>query len=360
MDNVPEPKLTGASVILRLGAIGIVLLIIAGLFAYAAGWLTPHAVTPARITDRFEQLNGKHPGFRRNHAKGLCFTGWFESNGQGTTLSKSIVFQSGRIPVVGRFSLAIGMPYAADEGATARGFAVFFKLPNGEEWRTATVSVPVFPVSTPEAFYDFMLATAPDPATGKPDADRVKAFLADHPETQKALPIIMGQPTASGFANTTYNSLDAFRFINAAGGVAYVRWSWVPVEPFKPGVAHPELVGTNYLFDDLIADVHQQPLKWHLILTVAQPGDPTDDATIPWPAGRQQVDAGTLTVDNVESDDTSPTRNINFDPLVLPNGIEPSDDPLLSARSAVYSRSFTRREGEPKTPSAVTPAEVQK
>ena len=51
---------------------------------------------------------------------------------------------------------------------------------------------------------------------------------------------------------------------------------------------------------------------------------------------RRQVDVGTLTINQVESDDTSPARDINFDPLVLPDGIAPSDDPLLSARSAVY------------------------
>jgi len=44
---------------------------------------------------------------------------------------------------------------------------------------------------------------------------------------------------------------------------------------------------------------------------------------------------------------------VNFDPLVLPAGIVGSDDPLLSARSAAYSQSFTRRAGEPKVPSAV-------
>jgi len=45
---------------------------------------------------------------------------------------------------------------------------------------------------------------------------------------------------------------------------------------------------------------------------------------------------------------------------VLPAGITPSDDPLLSARSAVYSQSFTRREGEVKQPSAITQADVRK
>jgi catalase len=63
-----------------------------------------------------------------------------------------------------------------------------------------------------------------------------------------------------------------------------------------------------------------------------------------------------LTIDHVESEDTSPTRDINFDPLILPAGITASDDPLLSARSAAYSQSFTRREGERKQPSAISSA----
>jgi catalase len=135
----------------------------------------------------------------------------------------------------------------------------------------------------------------------------------------------------------------------------------VPVQPFAPASSSPpEKADTNYLFDALIASVHAHPLQWHLIVSVGQSGDVTSDATLPWPQDRQQVDVGTLTIDHVESEDTSPARDINFDPLVLPNGIEPSDDPLLSARSAAYARSFTRREGEPKDPSAVSTAETGK
>jgi catalase len=96
------------------------------------------------------------------------------------------------------------------------------------------------------------------------------------------------------------------------------------------------------------------------MMTVAHPGDVPNDASIPWPDGREQVDVGTLTLDSVESDDTSPAREINFDPLVLPAGMAPSDDPLLSARSAVYSRDFTKRAGETKEPGAITPSEVRK
>jgi catalase len=95
------------------------------------------------------------------------------------------------------------------------------------------------------------------------------------------------------------------------------------------------------------------PLQWHLIVTVGQPGDATDDPTIPWPGDREHVDVGTLTIDHAESEAPGNCRDTNFDPLVLPSGIEPSDDPLLSTRSAAYSESFRRREGEKKTPSAV-------
>lgn len=104
--------------------------------------------------------------------------------------------------------------------------------------------------------------------------------------------------------------------------------------------------------------MHTHPLQWRLVLTIGQPGDPTDDATIAWPADREKIEAGTLTIDRIESEDTSPCRTINFDPLVLPDGIAASDDPLLSARSAAYSVSFTRRVGERVSPSAVSPSEI--
>ncbi len=339
---------------------GIILAGIICLFAYAGGWLTPGVLTPARFADRFEALNGSHSGFRRNHAKGVCVSGYFESNGKGAALSKASIFQQWRVPVLGRFSLSGGQPYAADSAQTVRGLGIRFQSPNGEEWRTAMVNLPVFPAKTPQAFYELLLDSAPDPATGKPDPARMKAFLDANPETAKAFQVIGAGQKSSGFANSTFNSLNAFRFINAAGAVSFVRWSLLPLQPFEAIAAGQGSTDTNHLFDSLIAGIHGHPLCWRLVITVAQPGDPTDDATLPWPPDRQQVEVGILTINHVESDDTSLARDINFDPLVLPNGIAASDDPILSARSAVYSQSFTRREGEHKEPSAISPGETEK
>jgi catalase len=223
------------------------------------------------------------------------------------------------------------------------------------------ISLPVFPVSTPQAFYEMLLASEPDPESHKPDPKKMEAFLARHPESARALGIIKSHSPSSGFENTTFNSVNAFRFVNAAGASIRVRWSMAPVQPFAAANTAPAAgADKNYLFDALIASIHQHPLQWRLTITVGQPGDVTDDATIPWPEGREQVDVGTVTLNSVESDDTSLARDINFDPLVLPSGMAPSGDPLLSARSAVYSQSYTRRAGEVKEPSAITPSEVRK
>jgi catalase len=65
--------------------------------------------------------------------------------------------------------------------------------------------------------------------------------------------------------------------------------------------------------------------------------------SLPWPEDRRHVDAGLVSIDRVASEDNGSCTDVNYDPLVLPSGIEPSDDPLLSARSAAYARSFTLR-----------------
>ncbi|WP_454683892.1 catalase family peroxidase [Ancylobacter moscoviensis] len=343
-----------------LGATGLVLAGVAGAFAYTGGFLSPGKLTQSRFIDRFQALNGVHPGFRRNHAKGVCVTGSFASNGAGTRLSRAAVFAPGSVPVIGRFAVGIGKPFMPDNETEVRSLALSFRPAGGEEWRTGINDIPAFPVRTPEAFYELMGASAADPATGKPDPARMQAFLAAHPESARALGLIRARPFSTGFANASYNSLDAFRFVNAEGVSTPVRWILAAVDPYVAQTPAPDAPrDPNYLFDALIARMQQAPLQYRLVVTIGQPGDPTDDATQPWPADRERVEVGTLTLDHIEAEAPGNCRDINYDPLVLPDGIAPSDDPLLSARSAAYSVSFTRRAGEEKTPSQVQVPETQ-
>jgi catalase len=344
--------LTRPAALIRLAGIGMVVLGVAVAFAAAAGWLSPGRLDPGRLIDRFEAVNGPHPGFRRNHAKGVCFTGLFESNGNGARLSTASVFAPGRVPVIGRFALAGGLPMMPDGPAAVRSLAIEFQLPDGQQWRTGMNDIPVFPLRDPQAFYEQLAVAAPDPKTGKPDPAKIQAFLSAHPETAKALAAIKAQPFSSGFANASYNALNAFLLVDGAGARHPVRWSMVATDSFAPEPA--ETPGDrNYLFDALEARVKQAPVQWRLVLILGRADDPTDDATLPWPADREKVEAGTLTVSALQGEDRGSCRDVNFDPLVLPSGIVASDDPLLSARSATYARSFERRERGTKPPSAV-------
>ena len=356
--------LTPAATAARLAVIGVALSIVVVVFAAVGGWLAPRRLTQDRVMQAFEEVNGAHPGFRRNHAKGVCVYGWFDSNGAAAALSRAGVLQAGaRAQVIGRFALAGGMPAQADTPLQVRSMALRFLPRGGGEWRTGMNNIPVFPVNSAQAFYDQLLLGKPDPVTGKPDPAALPAFLAQHPETARALTLIKARPISSGFADSVFNSLNAFRFVNAAGVSTAVRWAMEPLQPVV-AAAPAQTAGAdrNFLFDDLIAQVRQRALQWRLMVTVGESGDPTSDATLPWPAERQRIDAGTLTLDAVSSEDGGGAcTDINYDPLVLPAGIEASDDPLLSARSAAYARSFTLRAGEQarKAASAVTAQEVR-
>ncbi len=77
-----------------------------------------------------------------------------------------------------------------------------------------------------------------------------------------------------------------------------------------------------------------------------QPGDPVNDASKTWPADRKVLNAGTLVLERTQAQDNGECRDINYDPLILPQGIEGSEDPLLVARSAAYASSYLRRTSE--------------
>lgn len=329
-----------------------------GGFSVARGWLAPPAqLTATELTDRLEEINGRHDGFRRNHAKGLSASGTFTSTGHAQEISEATVFRPATFPVVGRFSLSGGMPCAADAVNTVRGFALQFTLPYGEQWRTAMVSIPVFLDRTPEEFITRMSLSKPDPKTGRPNKKKLAAYLTDHPGTVAAMKIVHAQTPSSGFENSTFHGLNAFGFTNADGATVPVRWKLIPDQEYTPTASTPS--SEDYLFESLIRASAAAPLTWRLVLTVGEPGDPTDDATTPWPESRRTITAGTVTIDSVETEQAGNARDVNFNPLVLPAGIVPLDDPLLSARSSVYIRSFTRRVNEPKHPSQVNVGEVR-
>ena len=343
---------------IALALIAALLGVVALAFAWAGGWLSPRRIGGVVIANSLQDNLGKpEPGWRRAHTKGLCVSGHFDANGAGTTLSRAALFPEGRIPVIGRFSLGGGDPMAADGRPTFHSMALLFRLAGGEQWRMAMDHTPIFPVATPADFVAFQVAGIPDPATHKPDPAKLQAYMAKHPETQAFLDYMKSAPLPSSFANGTYYSINAFRFVDAAGAAHAVRWQFEPETPFAAlDKATLDAQPRDFLFVDALKRLTAGSMRWHMIIVLANPGDRTDNATIAWGPGHRRVDVGTLTLDRAATEAAGDCRDYNFDPLVLPRGVTASDDPLLPARSAAYAVSFRRRAIEGPRPDALTQA----
>jgi catalase len=330
---------------LRVAIIVAIPLLICVLFGWAWGALTPDRLSPDKLVNVLEKTGGVHPGYRRNHAKGLCVAGYFEGNGRASALSKADVFRVERTPVIGRLAIAGGNPNAPDGAVPVRSMALQFKSASGQEWRTGMNALPFFTVATPQGFLDQQTASIPDPATGKPDPAKIQAFMAQHPESKPFFAWVKSAVPTSSWASDNYNSLNAFRVTNAQGETRAVRWSMQAQTASTPITAE-EKADPLFLQKDLKQRLAQGPLKWDLVLTLAGKNDPTNDASKAWTDDRQKVTAGTLVLTSAQDQADGNCRDINYDPLILPDGISGSDDPLLSARSAAYSSSFNRRTHE--------------
>jgi catalase len=337
-----------------LALIGIVVAVGVAAFAYTAGWLSPARLTPNKFVEAFAPPTGVSLGHRRNHAKGICFTGIFESNGAGSALSHAQVFSSGRYPVLGRFNLGTPDANAPDASVRVRGLGLRITTPDGQEWRSATISPPFFPVSTPQAFYELLRAS------GSKDPNAMPAFVAANPEFAKFGAWAKSAPWTGSYAEERFNSVNSFVFVDGAGAEHVVRWSLLPAAQAVP-VPPEELAkrGPDFLEQEIAERVAKAPQRWTMVVTVANPGDPTADPSQPWPADRRTVEVGTLTAQQVEAERDGPCRDINFDPTVLPSGIHTSDDPFPAARSSVYAKSYDLRTAEakdyPRTPTGEKP-----
>lgn len=327
-------------------------------FLWAGGGFSPDRVTQNRLMAELHNAGSYGHGFRRAHAKGGCVSGWFDASGDAAAhLSQAAVFHERHVPVIGRFALAVGQPYAPDSATTVRSMALRLMPPDAPEWRTGMNDPPVLPLRDARDASDFFASQQIDPATGKPDPARTKAFGVTHPWLRPAAEENARRFISSGFADDTFHSLDSFILVAADGRKTAVRWAMMPMEPAMP--SNGKAGDHEYLFRKLISDIHDHPLQWHLVMTVAGAHDVINDPSQIWAQDDQTIDAGTLTLNAIESEDGGPCTDITFDPLVLPPGIQPSDDPILQVRSAAYMRSFLRRSGEKRGPSAVTPDLIQ-
>ncbi|HUX64452.1 catalase [Sulfuricella sp.] len=171
-------------------------------------------VTADHVVTAIESTFGVAPGERRNHTKGVCALGEFVGTPEAAAYSRSVMFSGRPVPVIARFSLAGGNPKAPDTAKSARGMALEFKLPDGGLQHMTMLNTPVFGAAQPRTFLDMMIATKPDPATGKPDPEKIKAFKASHPDNLAQATFLADNNPPRSYANSAYFGIHTFKQVH--------------------------------------------------------------------------------------------------------------------------------------------------
>jgi catalase len=252
--------------------------------------------------------------------------------------------------VTARFSNSTGIPVIPDndDNASPRGFAVRFNLPekNGRRVHTDTVShsTPHFPARNGAEFGEFLAAIIASPP-GTPSPSPVEQFVGGHPGTLEF--VTAPKPFPISFATEGFFGLNAFKFIAADGKETYVRYEWVPVA----GLSHlsadeAKSKSANYLSEELKERVGKGPIQFKYLAQIAEEGDPTDNIQTHWPESRKKVELGTLTLESFVEQDAEQQQQTIFDPIPRVDGIEPSDDPILEFRAALYLISGRERRAD--------------
>jgi catalase len=300
------------------------------------------------ILQQFDLIFGLHPGFRPAHAKGTMLTGKFTPSPGAASLTRAPHLHRESTPVTVRFSNSTGIPLVPDNdpNANPRGLAIRFQLAEHVHTDIVSHSTDGFPTRTGQEFLEFLRALASsDPS--KPSGSPLEAFLGTHP---KALAFVQTpKPVPSSFARESYFGITAMRFTNQAGVSRYGRYRIVP----EAGNDHlPDTVAaaksTNFLFDELAERIARGPIVFHILAQLANDGDTVDDATIHWPEERAVLDLGAITLTEPVADNAQEQKYIIFDPIPRIEGIDPSDDPLLELRAAIYLLSGRRRRAAPE------------
>jgi catalase len=304
-------------------------------------------VDASQFVDSFERTFGKFDGFRRSGAKGVCAVGEFVGSAEGRQLSTASAFSGKPVPVIARFSVGGANPKAADNAKSQRNLALQFDLPGGEVWQMGNISAPIFGAATPEQFLGRVQSLGPDPETKKPNPDKIKAFADANPDVLLQGKYFASQPVPASFGKLNYWGVHAFAFVNARGQKQFGKWVFEPVGGTQ-GLSEDEAKGKgpDFLIDDLRQRVGADGVAFDFKLQLAQPGDKIDSAVVPLPEDRPKLTLGRLTIKSVSADATGACVAITYNPTTLPKGVEPSADPLLTARAAPYGVSLGRRLGE--------------
>ena len=295
------------------------------------------------VVDAINDISGAHEGHRAAHAKGTLVRGVFTPSGAGLTTAAHM--GDALVPVTARFSNGGGNPVIPDYAKESRGLALKFYLPDSSKTDIVALSLPCFFVRTPEDFLGFTRARKPDPETGRPDLEKVGAWLGEHPEAGPAIQAALSAHPPESYATVAYNSIHSFKWTAPDGTERWVRYRFEP-EAGERTLSEEEARarGRDYLQAEIVG---RDVAAFRYMVVIADENDAVNDPTLAWPDDRETVEVGRLELSGPDLERERGDDILVFDPTRVTDGIDLSEDPILRFRPRAYAASVTRRSGAP-------------
>ncbi len=294
-----------------------------------------------KTVDQIEKVFDIPAGYRRAHARGKSYKAKFTATGSAEQLTIAPHFQKGETRALVRFSHFSPDPTWADAMSPVKGMAVQFRLPDGQATNIVGVTSPIFFAKTPEIFSE-MIGVVKSFKKGKPSLKELGSLLIDYPESGAMIKNIRKMQAPSSFATGQYHAIHAFYFINQQGQRQPIKYIW---EPEKVATLSPIDV-IKLPIGSFEADIEDRmakgPVNFRLDVVLGQANDPTDDPTVEWPQDRERLTIGYLAL----TEEDAEVDKIVFDPTLVTQGIECSEDRILNFRHNAYQISHQRRMSE--------------
>ena len=144
----------------------------------------------------------------------------------------------------------------------------------------------------------------------------IEQFLSTHPAALKF--VTTPRPAPVSFGTLAFYGINAFKFTNAKGAVKYDRYQMIPAaDEAVLDAADAAKAANNYLMDEVLQRIAKSPVKFTLYATVAVEGDSTIDGTQIWPADRERMELGTLSLTKTPDEQVLAQKKLLFNPLSL-------------------------------------------
>ncbi|WP_428695974.1 catalase [Stenotrophomonas chelatiphaga] len=313
-----------------------------------AGANGPALLQDVQLIQKLQRFDRERIPERVVHARGTGVRGQFTASADLSALTRALLFTPGETtPVFVRFSSVVHGNHSPETLRDPRGFATKFYTREGN-WDLVGNNFPTFFIRDAIKFPDMVHAFKPDPRTNLDDDARRFDFFSHVPEATRTLTqLYSNEGTPAGYRFMDGNGVHAYKLVNAAGDVHYVKFNWKSLQGTRnlDPTQVEAMQGRNYshMTEDLVQAIKRgDHPRWDLYIQVLAPEqlasfdfDPLD-ATKIWPDVPEQKIGQMVLNQNVDNF-FQETEQVAMAPSNLVPGIEPSEDRLLQGRVFSYA-----------------------